>query len=445
MERLPTQIGDSYIHQHSDILIVGSSSGFTLECNLKFHICVFEMSGWYFGKTAGLLGTYNNEPSDDFTTRYKSRLNITDINTFGESWHVNNTCEMTTSIADHTSVHTVPKNIINLCSEFFASKVSQLNTCFPKIPKESFMNMCLSSTNEKDACISAVSYMNLCSYANVPLRIPDTCVTCDLLNGTRIKEGEFVRLQGSEVPRSVDVVFIIEAKECNKDITKSKNFGNVAELLDKELTELKLTQNRYAVVVFGGDGVFDEPRNMIIDGNVFTTSKFVSHYLNNLPTGNGNKDIFNAIIFAYNLIFRPGVSRCFILLPCSECNKYYMEHDYSTVHQLLSEGAVTLNVIMNDYFTMQKEREVKTLFGIDKRYVYTKRDTKEFIRDQVLRKSIILPKSTLGPCLSLILETNGTVFSGKYLETDKKTSKKMSTVFAKAVGQKIASSAMCGL
>lgn len=25
-------------------------------------------AGWYYGKTAGLLGTYDNEPSNDFTT-----------------------------------------------------------------------------------------------------------------------------------------------------------------------------------------------------------------------------------------------------------------------------------------------------------------------------------------------------------------------------------------
>ena len=30
------------------------------------HVCYD--AGWYYGKTAGLLGTYDNEPSNDFTT-----------------------------------------------------------------------------------------------------------------------------------------------------------------------------------------------------------------------------------------------------------------------------------------------------------------------------------------------------------------------------------------
>ncbi|KAJ8964438.1 hypothetical protein NQ314_004907 [Rhamnusium bicolor] len=74
--------------------------------------------------------------------------------------------------------------------------------------------------------------------------------------------------------------------------------------------------------------------------------------------------------------------------------------------------------------------------GIDRRYAYTKKDVRGLVGDQPLRKSIILPKSTLGLCLSLAMETNGTVFSGKYLESEKKNAKKFSTVFAKAVALK---------
>lgn len=45
MERLPLQIGDNYLYQDADILTVKGASGFNLECNMKFHICTFEMSG----------------------------------------------------------------------------------------------------------------------------------------------------------------------------------------------------------------------------------------------------------------------------------------------------------------------------------------------------------------------------------------------------------------
>lgn len=34
----------------------------------------------------------------------------------------------------------------------------------------------------------------------------------------------------------------------------------------------------------------------------------------------GSKDIFEALTFASKLIFRPGVSKTFIMLPCTTCN-----------------------------------------------------------------------------------------------------------------------------
>nr|CAD7407929.1 unnamed protein product [Timema cristinae] len=36
--------------------------------------------------------------------------------------------------------------------------------------------------------------------------------------------------------------------------------------------------------------------------------------------GNGNSDIFGALRFATNLLFRPAVAKTFILLPCTTCD-----------------------------------------------------------------------------------------------------------------------------
>lgn len=42
-------------------------------------------------------------------------------------------------------------------------------------------------------------------------------------------------------------------------------------------------------------------------------------------TGNGNSDIFEAIVYANQLLFRPGVSKNFILFPCSDCSESNMK------------------------------------------------------------------------------------------------------------------------
>ena len=44
------------------------------------------ISGWYFGKTGGLLGIYDNEPSNDWMT--PERDVVDDIKTFATSWQV---------------------------------------------------------------------------------------------------------------------------------------------------------------------------------------------------------------------------------------------------------------------------------------------------------------------------------------------------------------------
>ncbi|KAK9887249.1 hypothetical protein WA026_021100 [Henosepilachna vigintioctopunctata] len=80
--KLPVEIEDTFIHRDFDIVTVDSAAGFILECNTKFHICTFEVSGWYFGKTAGLFGTINNEASDDFLSSDKKKYNETNIKDF---------------------------------------------------------------------------------------------------------------------------------------------------------------------------------------------------------------------------------------------------------------------------------------------------------------------------------------------------------------------------
>jgi hypothetical protein len=46
---------------------------------------------------------------------------------------------------------------------------------------------------------------------------------------------------------------------------------------------------RFAVVVFGGSGVLDKPRSIVINGNIFTEPQFLPQYFENIPTGEFEK------------------------------------------------------------------------------------------------------------------------------------------------------------
>lgn len=64
------------------------------------------------------------------------------------------------------------------------------------------------------------------------------------MNGTAVSEGKFVTLEDEAIPKSADIVFIVEAKECNENIRNKRNMDLIVEALHKELSALKLNDNR---------------------------------------------------------------------------------------------------------------------------------------------------------------------------------------------------------
>lgn len=68
--------------------------------------------------------------------------------------------------------------------------------------------------------------------------------SCNLINGSYVAEGTFVELNGKDVPRTTDVVFIVEAKPCNKNLTFNKQIMSVVSALEKEFNNLGLKMNR---------------------------------------------------------------------------------------------------------------------------------------------------------------------------------------------------------
>lgn len=69
-------------------IIITNDNGYSVNCNLLSDVCTVHVSGWSFGKTGGLFGIYNNEPSDDFTTPNRSQNSDTQIAEFANSWNV---------------------------------------------------------------------------------------------------------------------------------------------------------------------------------------------------------------------------------------------------------------------------------------------------------------------------------------------------------------------
>lgn len=274
MTALPIQLGDTVIYREWDNLIVRSKNGFELNCNMQFDFCWFEVSGWHFGKTAGIMGTMNNEIYDDFLT---SEHHVTaDINEFRQSWALKE-CKHT---FNDDSDYPISNELLNICDTYFQSKVSPFSNCFATIEPKPFYDMCLdmgsnSITNfthidhpaQKGACAVALAYMESCTEQNLPLRVPEICLqyvertianstklfsllmpififSCNLINGSYVAEGSIFELNGDDVPKTTDVVFIIEAKHCNHNFTVNKNMQVVIAAMEKAFAEVGLQEIR---------------------------------------------------------------------------------------------------------------------------------------------------------------------------------------------------------
>lgn len=184
---LPIQIGNTIIYRVWDILVIKSKNGFELNCNLQFDFCWFEVSGWYFGKTAGIMGTVNNEVYDDFLTSKHTITN--DANEFKQSWALKQHGQTGQCKALDDENYPISNELLNICDTYFRSKVSPFANCFATINSLPFYDMCLdmgsnSITNfthnehpaQKGACAVALAYMESCADENLPLRVPDICL-----------------------------------------------------------------------------------------------------------------------------------------------------------------------------------------------------------------------------------------------------------------------------
>lgn len=180
---LPTIFGDLMITRELNVVTVSSRRGFEVRCNLEFDVCSIELSGWYFGKIAGVMGTMNNENFDDLTMS-DNNISLSQEG-FIDSWKISASC---TASATPLSTKNEYKELVKkTCDLFFKQKASYFATCFLIVDPNPFYETCIqlgtlpryqisSVSAEKSACISGIAYIDACSIHNVPLRVPDTCI-----------------------------------------------------------------------------------------------------------------------------------------------------------------------------------------------------------------------------------------------------------------------------
>ncbi len=184
MTILPTTDGDFLVTRELNVVTISSERGFRVQCNLEFDVCKIELSGWFFGKIAGVLGTMNNENFDDLTTADNEVTENKEV--FLNSWISEGNRAQTESNATRIFGEYYEELLKN-CELFFVQKTSYFTSCFLSVDPEPFYEMCVQlgalpryqasrKNMEQAACTSAIAYIDACAGQNVPLRIPDSCI-----------------------------------------------------------------------------------------------------------------------------------------------------------------------------------------------------------------------------------------------------------------------------
>lgn len=433
---LPQEIGQTAVTMEDGVITVNNRLGYKVKCNFVHDLCTMEVSGFYFGKTGGLFGTNNYEPAlDMMTPNNKLAANLED---FSESWKV--------GTAQCTRKNMAEGQIMDIraqekCEALFKNDNSEFRSCFRQVNPKPFLSMCskdLSLVRESEQmskmCSSAAAYVENCRHEGVNLNMPKHCVRCQRMNADDMLSGDVVRITNGEPVRAADVVFIVEEKECNRNVPRV--LSKLAQSIEGSFRKNGYRQVHFAVVGFGGDGIYSDAHVVTSDSQVFATVRNVDSALNSLPTGNGDSNIFMALRYAAGLPFMTGSTKTFVLAKCSACKVEEMKADYSEMLRTMLDSDITLHLLMDHEFETKsatKAPKAKKVLGLDRKFAYTQKDMKdsELRGDQDLLAQLKTPKDL---CVPLALEVNGSFFSmSRLLDSSRNVNKKTVEVFSRRV------------
>jgi len=370
---LPYTFANTTVSRTFDAVIVKNTEGISVTCDLKTDICNIEISGWYYGRTGGLLGTYDNEPNNDFVTPAKKL--VTDVQEFARSWQLlGGECR-----PRHLANHVQSTKVRADCQAMFADNESPLRPCFKIVDPSYYNKVCQSDS--KPTCDVMKWYVNQCRQQGVQLSTPKMCSTC--------QEGETNEIESQ---KSSDVVFVVEERTCNKPT--SRKLQSLLRQIEYSLSAKGNTNNRYGIVAYGGDGVHHEAHIHTAENQLFSGSRRVSRSLSSLEFENNGKqgDLTEAIKFAAKYPYRNGVIRLMVVLPCGD------DTVSASIESVLLDRAIIMHVaVPHDFEMMTATPKTQYIFGVDKNTAYTVRDVRshELRGDKDFFRQIVLPKSTL--------------------------------------------------
>ena len=402
---LPYRINETLIWREGDRITLLNKMGLQINCNLIFNTCSIKISGWYFAKTGGLLGVYDNEASNDWMT--SSRTIVSDVRELADSWQIDDSCPASTYLPIQPDLTVWDQS---KCHDYFhIGEESVLKPCFDVVDPKPYLEMChrqseyvKSQPSASEAfCQVTMAYIEMCKLGSVELRLPGECYSCQAQGKSVERGGGFTNYYNSTAPRSSDVIFVVQQGRCLEEL----KFPTILSLVESSMQEVGVRGNQYAVVGYGGPGELLEPITYTAASSVFTDHDTVLQALGRLSTTGSGGDIYEAITFAARLTTRAAVAKVVVAITCDRITDRSF---YGDAIVMLKEGIIRLHYLNPAQLTLKNKKNVRTIYGFDKNSVYTAKSMKNRAGDSTLRSQLKVPKDYLS---TLATESGGSVFS----------------------------------
>lgn len=213
-----------------------SSYGALVQCNLDLKVCTVTVNGYYFNKLRGLLGKGNYE---QFDARTLPNGKISDSATQFANAYKLHSCPDVTIDEHHTHADDVKSPE---CENVFGTG-SSLRFAKYLLDSSKYFDACQhavknagSANKQEVACGIAYGYATYARLQNLPVRMPDICQKCKVVDDAGKEElYEIGEKYSTDTGKKADIVFVVDNAIESKSLTDLVNhfISELRHSLDK--------------------------------------------------------------------------------------------------------------------------------------------------------------------------------------------------------------------
>merc|ERR1719466_203481 len=401
---LPVESGKSSCVRIDNLIMCDFvEQGLKVTVDLKNFFTSISVSGWYKGKSQGLLGTLNNEVHDDW--RLPNNMITTNINEFLNAYELSGkaVCKLNPK-ADNAKQ--CDGKTSKMCAVYFDSEAttpSPFARFFQDVDPKLFMEACVRDTkckkmNKKAHCGVVAAYNALLRTKGFWIPQANECM---------MEKGKVINQVWTVQPTKMIDVVVMVSQHTNMNSLK-KSMASTMLNLHKNLRTQGKFNVRYALVGFGGNGVHEAAHI-----HALRRGQSIFGYVHDLRTemksmpmegqGDVTNDGYHAIMTANRLKFRAGAEKVFIMFNTMPHKSHPTGPSYDETKFIMAREANAPLFVFDSVSFQKFGKAVGRVIGQTERKLYTSNNLKG-----ITSKDLEMPASEFK---QLVLLSKGGLFS----------------------------------